>query len=59
MSVIGYHYNRLQSAFYGALSPIFWGGSIAWIIYATDRCYGSEDTYIQMLNVRNIFILIL
>ncbi|KAL3278414.1 hypothetical protein HHI36_013736 [Cryptolaemus montrouzieri] len=40
MSHEEYEYKKLDSAFYGAVSPIFWGGAVAWTIYATEKGYG-------------------
>ncbi|XP_060523482.1 nose resistant to fluoxetine protein 6-like isoform X2 [Cylas formicarius] len=46
MSVRTYEYNKLQAALYGAISPITWGAGVAWVIYSTERGFGSWFAYI-------------
>ncbi|CAG9765343.1 unnamed protein product [Ceutorhynchus assimilis] len=41
MSLIGYEYNNLQAAIYGAIYPFTWGIAVAWVIYAVENGFGS------------------
>lgn len=41
-SSANFQYDPVFAAFYAGLSPILWGGSVAWAIYAIDRGMSSK-----------------
>lgn len=42
MCIIGFKYNKFEAATYGALSPIFWGAGVSWVIYCVERGCGGK-----------------
>ncbi|XP_018574626.1 nose resistant to fluoxetine protein 6-like, partial [Anoplophora glabripennis] len=41
MSQKDFKYNKMEAALYAALSPVFWGIGVSWVIYSINRGFGS------------------